>query len=216
MSRTTILNIALGIIAGVLLITLFVLETTDDEAIPPTITTAVVDGGGVMGDGSGVTSTERVDTSTSSSTTTTTTTTTTSTTTTLPPATFPAPTDEVFERFFVAVLVVNGTTTGQRLEPVVGRLTDIGYFDVRGVVGSTLAERTVIYYVDDFLDEAVVVAEDLGFLADDVELLPISDSPPVSGFGDSKVMVYLGQNVVPEPPLAPETTLPPDGPEANE
>ncbi len=104
------------------------------------------------------------------------------------------------ERFFVGVLVVNGTSAGERLQPVINRISDRGYFDVRGVVGAVQAQETTIYYVEPFLGEAQILAADLGFAPGEVPILPASEAPPVSGIGVAKVIVYLGPGELPEPP----------------
>jgi len=190
MSRTTALNIILATIVAGLVATFVFLEVTEESAVPTTTTTT----------------TTTIPPTTTTTTTTTTTippTTTTTTTSTVPPPTTEVPT----ERFFVGVLVVNGTSAGERLQPVINTLSDRGYFDVRGVVGATQAQETTIYYVEPFLGEAEVVALDLGYELDDIEILPVSEMPPVSGVGVAKVIVYLGPGAMPEPP--PITEPPP-------
>ncbi len=119
----------------------------------------------------------------------------------------PPTTAAPIERFFVGVLVVNGTSAGERLDPVVQTLNDRGYLDVRGVAGAVQAQETRIYYVDPYIAEAENVALDLGFDLDEIEILPISDAPPVPGIGVAKVIVYLGPGALPEPP--PITEAPP-------
>lgn len=105
------------------------------------------------------------------------------------------------------MLVVNGTSAGERLPPVVQALRDRGYLDVRGVAGGVQAPETRIYHVDGFAAEADVVARDLGFDLDDIEILPVSEGPPIPGIGAAKVIVYLGPGALPEPP--PITEPPP-------
>jgi hypothetical protein len=188
MSRTTALNIILATIVAGLVVAFVFLEVTDDQATPPTTTTT--------------TTTTLPPTTTTTTTTTTLPPTTTTTTTTVPPTTA-VPT----ERFFVGVLVVNGTSAGERLQPVVDRISDRGYFDVRGVVGAAQAQETRIYYVEPFLAEAQIVALDLGYELGDVPILPVAEMPPVSGVGVAKVIVYLGPGALPEPP--PVTEPPP-------
>ncbi|MFN3255486.1 MAG: hypothetical protein ACE37B_07305 [Ilumatobacter sp.] len=203
MSRTTVLNLILGIIALGLVATLVILETSDDAASTSTSTTPT---------STTTTTTATVPATTS---TTTTTTTTTSTTTTLlattsttsvpastvPASTVPASTEVPIERFFVAVVVVNGSTAGERLDPVVQSLRDRGYGFVRGLGGAVLVQDTVLYALDEsFIGEAEVVAADLGFAPGDVEIQLFDDAPPVSGVLDAKVIVYLGGSPLPEPP----------------
>ncbi len=184
MSRTVVLNIVLGVIVVALIATLVTLETRDDaDAVPSTTTTT-----------STVVATTTTSTTTTTTSTTTTTTTSTTTTSTVPPSTN-VPT----ERFFVGILVVNGTSAGQRLAPVVQRLTDIGYFDVRGVVGAVQASETTFYHLEGFRAEAEVVAVDLGFDVSNARFALFDDAPPVSGIGVAKVIVYLGGSGLPEP-----------------
>lgn len=111
------------------------------------------------------------------------------------------------ERFFVGALVVNGTSAGERLPPVIQTLNERGYWDVRGVAGAAQAQDTRIYFVDPYRAEAETVARDLGFDPDEIEILPIDDAPPISGIGQAKVIVYLGPGALPEPP--PITEAPP-------
>ena len=186
MSRTTALNIILATIVAGLVATFVFLLATDESPVPTTTTT---------------TTTTVPETTTTTTTTTTTIppTTTTTTTSTVPPPTTVVPT----ERFFVGVLVVNGTSAGERLQPVINTLTDRGYFDVRGVVGATQAQETTIYYVEPFLGEAQIVATDLGYRLDEIPILPASEAPPVSGIGGAKVIVYLGPGELPAPHCAP-------------
>ncbi|MGB3735698.1 MAG: hypothetical protein WA964_12120 [Ilumatobacter sp.] len=189
MSKTTALNIILGVLVAGLLATLLYQETTESEAVATTTTT---------------TTTTVPETTTTTTTTTTTlppTTTTTTTTTTFPvPSTSVAPT----ERFFTGVLVVNGTSAGERIPPVVERLNNSGYIDVRGVAGAVAAQETVIYYIEPFLGEAQVVAQDLGYDLSKISILSSTEAPPVAGIGVAKVIVYLGPGELPEAPPLPE------------
>ncbi len=193
MSKTTALNIILGVLVAGLLATLVYQETTESEPIPTTTTS---------------TTTTLPETTTTTTTTTTlpeTTTTTTTTTSTIPiPSTSVAPTD----RFFTGVLVVNGTSAGERIPPVIERLNNSGYFDVRGVAGAVAAQETVIYYVEPFLGEAQVVAQDLGYDLGQISILPSTEAPPVAGIGVAKVIVYLGPGELPEAPPLPELDEP--------
>ena len=84
-------------------------------------------------------------TTTTTSTTTTSTTSTTSTTTTT--STVPPTTIEPLPRELWKVIVVNGSTSGERLDPMVERLEDLGYVDVRGLVGAVKTTETVVYYL---------------------------------------------------------------------
>ncbi|MFT6293182.1 MAG: hypothetical protein ACJAR2_003804 [Ilumatobacter sp.] len=186
MSSTTALNIILGVLVAGLLATLLYLETT--EMVVPATTTTVIE----------TTTTTTTVPETTSTTTVPETTTTTTTTTVVPTTEVPV------ARFFVGVLVVNATTAGERLPPVIGRLTDAGYLDVRGVVGAVPAQKTTLYYSEAFIGEAQIVAIDLGYELTDVTILPISEAPPVSGVGVAKVIVYLGPGAFPELPAVTE------------
>ena len=104
---------------------------------------------------------------------------------------------EPVERFFVGVLVVNGTTEGQRLPPITNRLNFIGYFDVRGVVGAVPATETILYFAEGYENEANVVGVDLGYELGTATVLPFEEAPPVSGIGTAKVIVYLGPDDLP-------------------
>lgn len=106
------------------------------------------------------------------------------------------------------MLVVNGTSAGERIPPVIERLTNTGYFDVRGVVGAVAAQETTIYYVEPFLGEAQVVAQDLGYDLTEIAILPSDEAPPVAGVGVAKVIVYLGPGELPEAPPLPEIDEP--------
>ena len=188
MSKTTALNIILGVLVAGLIATLVYQETTESDAVTATTTTT--------------TSTVVPETTTTTTTTTVPeTTTTTTTTSTLPvPTTSVVPTD----RFFTGVLVVNGTSAGERIQPVIDRLNSTGYLDVRGVVGAVAAQETVIYYVEPFLGEAQIVAQDLGYQLGQIPIQPSTDAPPVAGIGVAKVIVYLGPGPLPEAPPLPE------------
>jgi hypothetical protein len=117
------------------------------------------------------------------------------------------------ERGFTGVLVVNGTSAGERLAPVIERLRGLGYGDVRGVVGAAQATRTSLYYVEGALPLAQRLAIDLGFVLGEIAVEPIESAPPVSGVGTAFVMVYLGPGELPEPPpvTEPEGSSPADG-----
>ena len=188
MSKTTALNIILGVLVAGLLATLVYQETTEADPVPTTTTTST-------------TTTTLPETTTTTTVLATTTTESTTTTTTIAvPSTSVAPTD----RFFTGVLIVNGTSAGERIPPVIERLTNSGYFDVRGVVGAIAAQETVIYYVEPFLGEAQVVAEDLGYELTEITILPSTEAPPVAGIGVAKVIVYLGPGELPEAPELPD------------
>ncbi|MFK8024482.1 MAG: LytR C-terminal domain-containing protein [Ilumatobacter sp.] len=191
MSRTTALNVILGVLAtGLVAIAIFLRTAPDPVAAPPTSVATTV---------------PTTSTSTTTSTTTTTTSTTTTTTTTLPVATTVEPPGE---RGFTEVLVVNGTAAGERLAPTIERLEALGYTEVRGVVGAAQASKTTIYFVDGAVGLAQRVATDLGYELGFIPIEPIEDAPPVAGVGTAFVIVYLGPGELPPPP---STTEPGEG-----
>ena len=182
MSRIAVLNIFLGGLASALVSILVVLEYREATApAPPTTTTT---------------------TTTSPPTTTTTTTSTippTTTTTTTTTTTVPRPTVPPGDRFFTAVVVVNGTTQGERLEPVRSRLRDAGYGTTRGIPGAVVTAQTTFYALSPaWRAEAALVAADLGY---DPRAIPIElfdEAPPIPGLLDAKVIVYLGPEPLPD------------------
>jgi len=208
MSRTTALNIILGVLAVGLVSILAFLKLVDapvatpaqvpatapaiDEVAPTSVATSTV----TSVPASSSTSTVPAETTTTSS--------------TFPVATTLVPPGE---RGFTGVLVVNGTSAGERLAPVIERLRGLGYGDVRGVVGAAQATRTSLYYVEGALPLAQRLAIDLGFVLGEIAVEPIESAPPVSGVGTAFVMVYLGPGELPEPPpvTEPEGSSPADG-----
>ena len=144
-------------------------------------------------------------------------TTTSTTTTTAPP---PPSTEVPIDRFFVPVVVVNGTNAGELLAPVVERIQSLGYVSVRGLSSQARLSNTVIYAFDEeHRGEAEVLALDLGFeltadppddvTADDVGVRVVvielfEDAPLVAGVADAKVMVFLGVDGLPDPPPPPD------------
>ncbi len=170
MSRQTIVNLALGVLVVVLVGTVFLLETRASAPATTTTTTTI----------------PPTTTSTTTTTTTTTSTTTTTTTTTIPPTTLPPP-----PRSFIDVVVVNGSTAGERLEPTIGQLRDTGYVILRGLVGAVPTPDTVVYYLDEtFEGAAEVLALDVGLTVEDIALL--DDAPPISGLATAQLVLYLG------------------------
>jgi hypothetical protein len=145
---------------------------------------------------------------TTTTTTTSTTTTTTTTTTTLPPTTTsstttssttstssttttttePAP---LFSRDLYKVLVVNGSTQGERLTPTIDLLHLAGYEDVRGAAGAVLTTETSIYMLGEPLRSAADrLADDIGLSHDRVFLF--SDGPLIAARADAQLILYLG------------------------
>ena len=204
MSRVTVINIVIGVLAASLVGVLIWQETSDWSPSPTTTSTT--------------TTMPPTTTTTTTTTTTSTTTTSTSTTTTTSPP--PPSTEVLIERFFVPVVVVNGTNTGELLAPTVERTRSIGYFSVRGLNSQARLPTTVIYAFDaEHRGEAEVLALDLGFeltadppddvMADDVGVRVavielFEDAPLVSGLADAKVMVFLGADGLPDSPPAPD------------
>lgn len=184
MSRIAILNIILGGIAASLVTILVVLETNEDPPAPTTTTTSTT------------TTTTTILPTTSTSTTVPPPSTTTSSTA---PSTVPPSTEAPDDRFFVGILVVNGTTAGERVQPAVDRLRSAGYGQVRGTGGAVVTQETVIYAIDEsFRAEAEVVAADLGYEPGEIPVELFEDAPPVSGVLEARVIVYLGPEPLPE------------------
>jgi hypothetical protein len=165
MNRSTIVNIAVALGIAALIAAVFVFESRN-EMTPATTTTT--------------STTTSLPTTTTTTTSTTTTTTTTSTTST---------TIEPLQRDAYAVVVVNGSTVGERLEPTVQQLIELGYTDVRGLVGAVRTVETVIYYADGDANAGARMRADLEL---DVDLAPLGEAPPVAGRNDAQLMLYLG------------------------
>ena len=165
MNRSTIVNIAVALGIAALIAAVFVFESRN-EMTPATTTTT--------------STTTSLPTTTTTTTSTTTTTTTTSTTST---------TIEPLQRDAYAVVVVNGSTVGERLEPTVQQLIELGYTDVRGLVGAVRTVETVIYYADGDANAGARMRADLEL---DVDLAPLGEAPPVAGRNDAQLMQYLG------------------------
>lgn len=97
----------------------------------------------------------------------------------------------MFPRAAYALLVVNASNQGERLEPTIGLLRLVGYENIRGAAGAVLTPDTKIYYLDDLFRGA---AERL---ADDIELpldrvLPLSEAPPIAALANAQLVIYLG------------------------
>ena len=89
------------------------------------------------------------------------------------------------------MLVVNGSTRGERLQPAIDQLLEAGYVIVRGVAGAVQTADTVVYYLDEtFQGAAEVLALDAGLDVSDIA--PFEDAPPVAGRGTAQLMLYLG------------------------
>lgn len=173
MNRTTLINAGVAAAIVALIVTVFVLEGRGTGT--PTTTTT--------------TSTTMPATTTTTSTTTTSTTSTSTSSTTTTTSTVPPTTNEPFPRSLWAVVVVNGTTAGERLAPTVDQLIELGYANVRGLGGSVRATATVLYHDEGALPAADRLRADLGL---DIELAPIEDMPPVAGRNDAQLVLYLG------------------------
>ena len=174
MNRSTIVNIAVALGIAALIAAVFVLESRN-EMTPATTTTT--------------STTTSLPTTTTTTTSTTTTTTTTSTTTTTTTTSTTSTTIEPLQRDAYAVVVVNGSTVGERLEPTVQQLIELGYTDVRGLVGAVRTVETVIYYADGDANAGARMRADLEL---DVDLAPLGEAPPVAGRNDAQLMLYLG------------------------
>ncbi len=176
MNRSTIINTVVAAVIVLLVGAVFVLEGRG-EGTPATTTTTSTS--------TTVAPTTSTTTTTTSTTTTSTTTTSTSSTTTTEPPVF----EESFARALYAVVVVNGTTAGERLSPTIDQLIEIGYANVRGLVGAVQATSTVVYYVDGAAGAADRMRTDLGL---DIEIVPLDQAPPVAGRNDAQLILYLG------------------------
>lgn len=150
----------------------------------------VVDGGVGAPPPTTTTSTTVPATTTTSTTTTTTSTTTTTTSTSTTTSTVPPTTIEPLPRELWAVVVVNGTSAGERLQPAIDQLRSLGYVNVRGLVAAVRTTETVVYYVDGALGAADRLRADLDLGS--VILAALEDAPPVAGRNDAQVMLYLG------------------------
>lgn len=171
MSRTFITNAIL--VAIIIVLATILIFMSGDETLPPPPTTT--------------STTLPATTTTSTTTTTTSTTSTTSTTTT---STIPPTTVEALPRGLWKVVVVNGSTVGERLAPTITRLQEAGYSDVRGLVGAVQTVETVIYYQFDGQQSAADrIRADLEL---DVAIAPFEDAPPVAGLSDAQLIIYLG------------------------
>ncbi len=177
MNRSTIINGLVALVIVVMVGAVFVLEgrgsgtptattTTSTTTIAPTTTTTTTLP------------------PTTTSTTTIAPTTTTSTTSTVPPST-----DPPLPRSLFAVIVVNGSTAGERLAPTVAQLEALEYANVRGLVGSVRTAETVIYYVEGGEGAAERLRVDLAL---DIRLAPIAEAPPIAGRNDAQLILYLG------------------------
>lgn len=180
-SRAVLLNVVLAAIVVALVGVLVVIETSEQSAatttststttttLPPTTTTTLPP----------TTTTTQPPTTTSS----TTTTTIRATTTTEPPPLFP--------RAAYRVLVVNGSSTGERLEPTMDLIGLSGYELLRGTAGAVFTTETWIYYLDErFRGAAERLADDLGIPEE--RLGSFDDAPPIAALGDAQMVVYLG------------------------
>ena len=173
LSTHAIVNIVLAVVAVGLVGAALYLESTDAAATTTTTSTTTT-----------TTTTTTIPPTTTSTTTTSTTSTT--TTTTIPPTTVPPP-----PRDFLPMLVVNGSNVGERLDPMIELLRELGYEEIRGVTGAVLAPTTKIYVAeDDFRNAGDVLAIDIGLTPDDVLLF--DDAPPVAGIGNALMILYLG------------------------
>jgi len=89
------------------------------------------------------------------------------------------------------LLVVNGSTQGERLTPTIDLLHLAGYEDVRGVAGAVLTTQTAIYMLGEPLRSAAErLADDIDLPHDRIGLF--SDGPPVAARGDAQLILYLG------------------------
>jgi hypothetical protein len=174
-SRSIILKIVIAVLAIALVGAVVYLETSGEEAAATTTTTSTTT----------TTATIAPTTTSSPPTTSTSTTSTTSTTTT---TTEPAP---MFPRGAYALLVVNGSSQGERLEPTIGLLRLVGYENIRGAAGAVLTPDTTVYYSEDLFQSAAGrLADDLGLSPD--QIAPFADAPPIAALANAQLVIYLG------------------------
>jgi hypothetical protein len=176
-TRSIVLKIVIAFLAVALVGTVVFLETSGDDAAATTTTSTTTS------TTTTVAPTTAPATTTSTSTTSTTPTTSTTTTTTEPTPLFP--------RSAYALLVVNGSNQGARLDPTVGLLRLGGYENIRGAAGAILTPETTIYYSEDlFRGAAERLADDMGLPLD--RIFPIADGPPIAALGNAQLVIYLG------------------------
>ena len=97
--------------------------------------------------------------------------------------------EDPLQRSLYAVIVVNGSTAGERLAPTIDQLVEAGYANLRGLVGAVRTTETVIYYIDGAAGSADRLRTDLGL---DVDIVPLEQAPPVAGRNDAQLILYLG------------------------
>jgi hypothetical protein len=97
----------------------------------------------------------------------------------------------MFPRELYSLLVVNGSSQGERLGPAIFLLEAAGYANVRGVAGAVLTPDTAVYYLGEPLRSAAErLADDVGVPLERVA--PFGDGPPVAARGDAQLILYLG------------------------
>ncbi len=176
MSRSVILKVVIAVLVASIVGAVIYLETSGDGAAATTTTSTTT---------TATTTTIAPTTTVAPTTTSTTSTSTTSTTTT---TTEPKP---LFPRAAYALLVVNGSNRGERLEPTIGLLRLVGYENIRGAAGAVLTPDTTIYYLDDlFRGAAERLADDLDLPLEQLALL--SEAPPIAALGNAQLVIYLG------------------------
>jgi hypothetical protein len=174
-SRSIILKVVIAVLVASIVGAVIYLETSGDEAAATTTTSTTTT----------TTTTIAPTTTVAPTTTSTTSTSTTSTTTT---TTEPEP---LFPRAAYALLVVNGSSRGERLEPTIGLLRLVGYENIRGAAGAVLTPDTTIYYLDDpFRGAAERLADDLDLPLEQLALF--SEAPPIAALGNAQLVIYLG------------------------
>lgn len=174
-SRSIILKVVIAVLVASIVGAVIYLETSGDEAAATTTTSTTTT----------TTTTIAPTTTVAPTTTSTTSTSTTSTTTT---TTEPEP---LFPRAAYALLVVNGSSRGERLEPTIGLLRLVGYENIRGAAGAVLTPDTTIYYLDDpFRGAAERLADDLDLPLQQLALF--SEAPPIAALGNAQLVIYLG------------------------
>jgi hypothetical protein len=175
-SRSIILKVVIAVLVASIVGAVIYLETSGDEAAATTTTSTTT------------TTTTTISPTTTVAPTTTSTTSTSTTSTTTTTTTEPEP---LFPRAAYALLVVNGSSRGERLEPTIGLLRLVGYENIRGAAGAVLTPDTTIYYLDDpFRGAAERLADDLDLPLEQLALF--SEAPPIAALGNAQLVIYLG------------------------
>lgn len=113
-------------------------------------------------------------------------------TTTTVPVTTTTVADPAVQPAELVVVSANGAGTAGLATRVRDELRDFGYDSARATDGTTLVDKTIVYYFPGLELEAVRVAEDLGLEFADVA--PIEGAPEYGELDGDQVVVYLGRD----------------------